>query len=117
MKNMSAVPDYPPSEPTTIGIRALKQNASAVVARVAAGETLTITDRGRPVARIVPLERKGRVQEMIDAGLITMPERPQEEWIAEHMVDGKWVAPVSWPEDGPTALEVLLEMREEEDYK
>ena len=29
-----------------IGIRALKQNASAVVARTAAGETVTVTDRG-----------------------------------------------------------------------
>ncbi|MCX6410098.1 MAG: type II toxin-antitoxin system prevent-host-death family antitoxin, partial [Actinobacteria bacterium] len=34
-----------------IGIRALKQNASAVVARAAAGEALIITDNGRPVAQ------------------------------------------------------------------
>ena len=34
-----------------VGIRALKQNASAVVAEAASGETVTITDRGRPVAR------------------------------------------------------------------
>jgi prevent-host-death family protein len=40
----------------TVGIRALKQNASAVVARAAAGETVVITDRGRPVARLVPLQ-------------------------------------------------------------
>lgn len=38
-----------------IGIRALKQNASAVVARAAAGETVIVTDRGRPVARLTPL--------------------------------------------------------------
>lgn len=38
-----------------IGIRALQQHASEVVRRAAAGETLTITDRGRPVARLVPL--------------------------------------------------------------
>jgi prevent-host-death family protein len=47
---------------TEVGIRALKQNASAVVATAAAGETLTITDRGRPVAQLSaipssPLER------------------------------------------------------------
>ncbi|MDR5699294.1 type II toxin-antitoxin system Phd/YefM family antitoxin [Agromyces aerolatus] len=40
---------------TTVGIRALKQNASAVVADAAAGETVTITDRGRPVAQITPI--------------------------------------------------------------
>ena len=38
-----------------VGIRALKQNASAVVAAAAAGELVTITDRGRPVAQLVPL--------------------------------------------------------------
>jgi len=40
---------------TEVGIRALKQNASAVVAQVAAGELVTITDRGRPVAQMVPI--------------------------------------------------------------
>lgn len=38
-----------------VGIRALQQTASKVVARVEAGETLTVTDRGRPVARLVPI--------------------------------------------------------------
>lgn len=36
-------------------MRALKQNASAVVARAASGESVTITDRGRPVAQMIPL--------------------------------------------------------------
>jgi|RhiMethySRZTD1v2_1073278.scaffolds.fasta_scaffold940209_1 prevent-host-death family protein len=39
----------------TVGIRALKQNASAVVAEAAAGEIVTITDRGRAVAQLCPL--------------------------------------------------------------
>jgi prevent-host-death family protein len=38
-----------------VGIRALKQNASAVVARAAAGERVIVTDNGRPVAQILPL--------------------------------------------------------------
>jgi prevent-host-death family protein len=38
----------------TVGIRELQQNAGAVVARAAAGETIVVTDRGRPVARLVP---------------------------------------------------------------
>ena len=41
---------------TEVGIRALKQNASEVVARVRKGSTLTVTDRGVPVARIVPMQ-------------------------------------------------------------
>ena len=38
-----------------VGIRALKQNASAVVAAAAAGETMWITDRGRPVAQLTAM--------------------------------------------------------------
>jgi len=33
----------------------LKQNASAVVAEAVGGELVTITDRGRPVAQLVPV--------------------------------------------------------------
>lgn len=40
---------------TEVGIRALKQNSSAVVAAAAAGDEITITDHGRPVAQIIPL--------------------------------------------------------------
>ncbi len=36
-----------------IGIRELRREASAVLRRVAAGETVEVTDRGRPVARLV----------------------------------------------------------------
>ena len=41
----------------TIGIRALKQNASAVIARVEAGESFEVTNRGRVVGTIVPSGR------------------------------------------------------------
>jgi prevent-host-death family protein len=41
-----------------IGVRALRQQASAVLRRVAAGERLEVTDRGRPVALIVPLPQE-----------------------------------------------------------
>ncbi|MFV9671964.1 MAG: type II toxin-antitoxin system Phd/YefM family antitoxin [Acidimicrobiia bacterium] len=49
-----------------VGIRALKQNASAVVAEAAAGEMVTITDRGRPVAQLVPLAAS-RVEALVAA--------------------------------------------------
>lgn len=38
-----------------IGIRELRQHASRYLERVAHGETLEVTDRGRPVARLVPV--------------------------------------------------------------
>ena len=37
-----------------IGLRELRQNASRYIARVARGETVEVTRRGRLVARIVP---------------------------------------------------------------
>jgi len=37
------------------GIRELKEQLSAYLRQVKAGGTVTITDRGKPIARIVPL--------------------------------------------------------------
>jgi prevent-host-death family protein len=37
----------------TVGIRELKNNASRIVERVEAGESITITRRGKPVATMV----------------------------------------------------------------
>ncbi|MFB9733256.1 type II toxin-antitoxin system prevent-host-death family antitoxin [Ornithinimicrobium kibberense] len=56
----------------SIGIRELKQNASAAVARAAAGEALVVTDHGRPVARLVPLGAS-RMSELVTAGLARPP--------------------------------------------
>lgn len=61
-----------------VGIRALKQNASQVVARAAAGESITITDRGKPVARLTPLEETV-VDRLIAAGQARPPLRPMAE--------------------------------------
>ncbi|MGQ0624536.1 MAG: type II toxin-antitoxin system prevent-host-death family antitoxin [Sporichthyaceae bacterium] len=51
-----------------VGIRALQQNASAVVSRAAAGEIVEVTDRGRPVAQLVPLARE-TLALLVSAGL------------------------------------------------
>jgi prevent-host-death family protein len=51
-----------------VGIRALKQNASAVVAEVASGDVITITDRGRPVALLMPMITS-RVDALVRADL------------------------------------------------
>jgi prevent-host-death family protein len=39
----------------SIGVRELRQHASRYLERVRHGETLEVTDRGRPVARLVPV--------------------------------------------------------------
>lgn len=43
----------------TSGIRELRQRASELIRRVEAGETIEITDRGRPVAVLAPLPERG----------------------------------------------------------
>lgn len=39
-----------------VGIRALKQNLSRYIALIRSGETVTVTDRGKPVARLEPVQ-------------------------------------------------------------
>ncbi len=83
------------------GIRALKQNASAVVARAVAGETVTITDRGRPVAQLTAIPAS-RLRRLIDSG----HARP-----ARHGIND-----LAAPEPGPSLTEVLAAMRVAERY-
>lgn len=47
------------SEPT-ISVRELRNDVSRVIRRVEAGERLVVTVDRRPVARLVPLERRRR---------------------------------------------------------
>jgi prevent-host-death family protein len=58
-----------------ISIRDLRQNASKWLHRVQGGDTFEITDRGRPVALLVPLPRGSVVEELIRAGRITPAKR------------------------------------------
>ena len=53
-----------------VGIRELRQQASALLKDVAAGQVIEVTDHGHPVARIVPL-RPGVVDQMVLEGRAT----------------------------------------------
>lgn len=57
---------------TQVGIRELKAQLSKYLRRVKAGYTVLITDRGKPVGRIIPVEQplETRLQAMVDAGLL-----------------------------------------------
>ncbi len=92
-----------------VGIRELKQNASEVVARVEGGEEITVTNRGRPVARLVPHirhPRRSRLEELIARGDAT-PARG-------NLAD---LPPPLPALPGRRSLsEVLQEMRNEERY-
>lgn len=83
-----------------VGIRELRQNASAVIRRVASGETVEVTDRGRAVARIVPLRRAGVVDQLIAEGRAIAAES-----------DLLAVSPRRPVKGQPSLSEVLEEMR------
>lgn len=61
----------------SIGIRDLKNNLSGFIRRVAAGEHITVTDHGRPVAELRPLLDVGgtrsRYEDLLEAGLLRLP--------------------------------------------
>ena len=58
----------------------LKAKLSEYIARAKAGEEVVVTERGRPVARLVPVRAEAatdaRVQELVRAGLARAPEGP-----------------------------------------
>jgi prevent-host-death family protein len=58
----------------SIGIRAIRQDASAYLRRVEAGETIEITDRGRPVALWVPVRRRKGIARLENEGRLSATE-------------------------------------------
>jgi prevent-host-death family protein len=87
----------------TVGIRELKAHLSSYVQRVKEGATLVITERGKPIGRVVPLKPtpETQVQDLIQAGLVA--------W------NGRKLGPLTPPSQAPayqTIAELLLEERE-----
>ncbi|HZJ27935.1 MAG TPA: type II toxin-antitoxin system prevent-host-death family antitoxin [Acidimicrobiia bacterium] len=84
-----------------VGIRALEQNASAVVADAVSGETVTITDRGRPVAQMTAIPAS-RLLTLIEAGRARRARRD--------------IVDLPAPDEGPDVSAALSEMRDAERY-
>jgi prevent-host-death family protein len=64
----------------TIGIRELKEQLSGHIKEVKKGATLVITERGKPVARLLPVSPaetpiEARLHELVDAGVIAWSGR------------------------------------------
>ncbi len=54
---------------TSVMVRELRQPASALLRRVKRGETVGITDRGRPVAVSAPIPERGGIYQLRATGL------------------------------------------------
>ncbi|MDX6683268.1 MAG: hypothetical protein QOG94_3307 [Solirubrobacteraceae bacterium] len=58
----------------SIGIRELRQQASKHLRDVERGETIEVTDRGRPVALLVPVPPTGTAERLIASGRMVAGE-------------------------------------------
>lgn len=69
------------AEATTVGVRDLRDHLSAFLERVKAGETITVTEHGRPIARLVREEPVSqRILELAAQGRLTRATRPRLRW-------------------------------------
>ena len=86
----------------TVSMRELNQKTRDVISRVRNGdETLTVTDRGEPVAEIRPVGQRSPLDLMEEAGLVVRRGKPFK---------------VTWelaPNNGLTLEQLLQEERED----
>lgn len=80
----------------TVGIREAKANLSKYLQSIRQGNEIIITDRGRPVGKIVPLQPEelslsARLQQLEENGLIETAPLPQ--------ASGQTAPPIPLPDD------------------
>lgn len=89
---------------TTVGVRELRQRASELLRLVEAGETIEVTDRGRPVAVLAPLPDRGTLEQLRATGDITAAASSLDD-----LPD-----PLVTPKNLPTASQFLDRLRRDE---
>ena len=85
----------------TVGIRELKNNASQIIERVEAGESIVITRRGKPVATMVSADVPPELAALIADGAVRAPQG-RSRFVP---------APVKLRGPGPTASDYVSEGR------
>jgi prevent-host-death family protein len=88
----------------SIGVRELRQNASRYLREVKRGETVEVTERGEPIARLVPIPEESTYERLVAEGRIRPATR-----------DPRDLGPPLEPKPGvPLASEILEQMRADE---
>jgi prevent-host-death family protein len=91
-----------------IGVRELRRDASRWLARVRAGEVIIVTDRGRPIAKMVALEEPRGYDALLAEGRIAPGRgRTLDEVLREIDADLP-------PDEGPSVSEALAAIRAED---
>jgi prevent-host-death family protein len=93
----------------TAGVSELKASLSEYLAKVKAGQEVLVTDRGQPVARIVPVTR---TEERIPAHLMALERAGLVRIGKGSLPEGFWDRPRPKDPEG-LALRALLAEREE----
>ncbi|MGL6279200.1 MAG: type II toxin-antitoxin system Phd/YefM family antitoxin [Gaiella sp.] len=60
-----------------VGIRELRAHLGRYVEQVKGGEEIVVTEHGRPVARIVPLNGERKIDRLIREGVVRPAPRPK----------------------------------------
>lgn len=60
-----------------VGVRALRDGLSRYLAHVREGHTVTVTDHGHAVARIVPVDQPTVLERLIAEGRVSPPTAPR----------------------------------------
>lgn len=93
----------------TAAVSELKASLSDYLKRVKAGEEVIVTERGKAIARVVPITRSGPTpaehDQMVRAGVIQPARRP-------HLPEDFW-ARLDATEGGGSVLAALLAERDE----
>jgi prevent-host-death family protein len=90
-----------------VGVRELRQNLSVYLRRVKRGESLEVTERGNPVARLVP---PSTGDEWLDRMVAEGKIRPGKGSIAD------LPPPIKLPPGAKPLSEILQEMRDSERF-
>lgn len=61
-----------------VGIRELRDHLSRYLERVQAGEEVVVTDRGRAIARVLPVNGERTIDRLIRAGVVTPATKVKE---------------------------------------
>jgi prevent-host-death family protein len=88
---------------TKVGIRELKAQLSAYLRHVKGGATVIVTERGKPIGRIVPISQptQEKLEALSQAGLIA--------WSGQRLQS---LAPVTQAKGDRTVADLLMENRE-----
>lgn len=92
----------------SIGVRELRRYASRWLARVKAGESFLVTDRGRPVARLSPVGELAGYEALLLEGRISPGAGRSLDEVLEALD-----ADIP-PDRGPSVSEALLALRRDE---